>query len=153
MNLFTSPEIVMVGKLVLAAILGGLVGFEREKHNHPAGLKTHTIVSIGACLMMLLSLYMHTLGPQVDPGRIAAQVVTGIGFLCAGTIMRSGMSVKGLTTAACLWTSAGIGLAVGAGYWQAGVTATILTLGVIVLLNSIEKKVVRVRARIRKYGK
>lgn len=138
-------ELTMIGRLILAAVLGGLVGFEREKHKHPAGLKTHTIVAIGACLMMLLSLYLGEKGS--DPGRIAAQVVTGIGFLCAGTIMRSGMSVKGLTTAACLWTSAGVGLAVGAGYWQAGIIATILTLIVITVLNKIEQKLNRPKRR------
>src|SRR2546426_8834199 len=123
-----AADLQMAGRLCLAALLGGLVGLERETHSQPAGLRTHMIVSLGACLMMLVSIYMTKLDPaRADPGRIAAQVVTGIGFLGAGAIMRFGMSVKGLTTAASLWTAAGIGLAAGCGYWKAGSVATLFT--------------------------
>jgi putative Mg2+ transporter-C (MgtC) family protein len=140
-------DLEMAGRLCLAALLGGLVGFEREVHNQPAGLRTHMVVSIGSCLMMLVSLYMAKLGPSPgDPAHIAAQVVTGIGFLGAGAIMRFGMSVKGLTTAACLWTVAGIGLAVGCGYWKAALTATILTLVSTFLLQKVEKSVFQARS-------
>lgn len=136
----TSQELEMIGKLALAAVLGGLIGLEREMHSQPAGLRTHMVVAIGACLLMLVSIFMHDRWPdKADPGRIAAQVVTGIGFLGAGAILRFGMSVKGLTTAACLWTAAAIGLAVGAGYWTAGVTATGLTLVAIFVFDKIEK--------------
>ncbi|HEV3029436.1 MAG TPA: MgtC/SapB family protein, partial [Planctomycetota bacterium] len=96
-------DVVIAGKLSLAALLGGFVGLEREMHHQPAGLRTHMIVSIGACLVMLISIHMSDLSPtKSDPGHIAAQVVAGVGFLGAGAIMRSGLSVRGLTTAACL---------------------------------------------------
>ncbi len=140
-------DLEMAGRLALAALLGGLIGLDRERHVQPAGLRTHMVVSIGACLIMLVSLYMHQLNPaKSDPGRIAAQVVTGIGFLGAGAILRFGMSVKGLTTAACLWTSSGIGLAVGAGYWKAGVVATILTLIAVFVFDKVEKAFISGRA-------
>src|SRR6266478_1020091 len=94
-------DVVMAGRLSLAALLGGLIGLEREMHHQPAGLRTHMIVSIGACLVMLVSLHMSEMTPtKADPGRLAAQVVAGVGFLGAGAIMRSGLSVRGLTTAA-----------------------------------------------------
>ena len=132
-------DLEMAGRLALAAVLGGLIGLEREFHSQPAGLRTHMVVALGACLMMLVSMYMQELDPRADPGRIAAQVVTGIGFLGAGAIMRFGMSVKGLTTAACLWTAAGIGLAVGAGYWKAASVATVLTFIAIFVFDKFEK--------------
>jgi putative Mg2+ transporter-C (MgtC) family protein len=133
-------ELEMMGKLGLATLLGGLIGLEREMHGQPAGLRTHMVVCLGACLIMLVSLHMAKLDPtRADPGRIAAQVVTGIGFLGAGAIMRFGMSVKGLTTAACLWTAAGIGLAVGSGYWKAGGAATAFTLVAVFVFDRVEK--------------
>jgi putative Mg2+ transporter-C (MgtC) family protein len=142
-----TSDLEMAGRLCLAAFLGGLVGLEREVHSQPAGLRTHMVVSLGSCLMMLVSLYMAQLGPTPgDPGRIAAQVVTGIGFLGAGAIMRFGMSVKGLTTAACLWTVAGIGLAAGCGYWKAAVATTLLTLGATFLLQKVEKSFFQARS-------
>jgi putative Mg2+ transporter-C (MgtC) family protein len=134
-------DLVMAGKLSLAALLGGLVGLEREIHSQPAGLRTHMIVAMGSCLIMLTSMHMGVLNPtRSDPARIAAQVVAGIGFLGAGAIMRSGLSVRGLTTAACLWTVAAVGLAVGSGYWRAAVVTTILTLVTTVVFQRIERK-------------
>jgi putative Mg2+ transporter-C (MgtC) family protein len=105
--------LIMVGKLVLAGILGGVVGYEREVHEHPAGLRTHIIVCIGSALITIVSVSFHR--PDGDPTRIAAQIVSGIGFLGAGTILRQGSIVRGLTTAASLWTVSGIGIAVGVG--------------------------------------
>ncbi len=136
-----STDLEMVAKLGLSAVLGGLIGLERELHSQPAGLRTHMVVAIGSCLIMLVSIFMweHVDRQRADPGRIAAQVVTGIGFLGAGAILRFGMSVKGLTTAACLWTAAAIGLAVGAGYWKAGLVATGLTLTSTFLFDKLEK--------------
>jgi putative Mg2+ transporter-C (MgtC) family protein len=140
-------DLVMVGRLALAGVLGGLIGLERETHSQPAGLRTHMIVSLGACLIMLVSLYMAKLDPtRADPGRIAAQVVAGIGFLGAGAIMRFGMSVKGLTTAASLWTAAAIGLATGCGYWKAGSAATLFTLVALFFFDKIEKAFIKGRA-------
>src|SRR6185295_10019535 len=138
-----SPEdLDMIGRLCLAALLGGLVGLEREFHHQPAGLRTHMIVSLGACLIMQVSMHMTELSAgKSDPARIAAQVVAGVGFLGAGAIMRSGLSVRGLTTAACLWTVAGIGLAAGCGYWKGAVTATVLTLTATYLFQKLESRV------------
>src|SRR5207244_3860539 len=97
-------------RLAGAALLGGVIGLEREVHGQSAGLRTHMIVSVGAALMTLVGVY---LGEQhkSDPSRVAAQVVTGIGFLGAGAIVRFGTTIRGLTTAACVWTASGIGLA------------------------------------------
>ncbi|MHB0997774.1 MAG: MgtC/SapB family protein [Armatimonadota bacterium] len=107
------PELLVMSlKLILASILGGVVGFERERHEHPAGLRTHILVCMGSTLIMLIS---QSFGTVTDPSRIAAQIVSGIGFLGAGTILRQGSVVRGLTTAASLWTVAGIGMAVGLG--------------------------------------
>ncbi len=136
-----SADIQMAGRLCLAGLLGGLVGLEREIHSQPAGLRTHMIVSLGACLIMLVSIHMADLTPsKADPGRIAAQVVAGVGFLGAGAIMRSGLSVRGLTTAACLWTVAAIGLAVGCGFWRAAVVTTALTLVATILFQKVERR-------------
>lgn len=135
-------DLEMAGRLALSALLGGLVGVEREMHHQPAGLRTHMIVSLGACLMMMVSIHMGDLSAnRSDPGRIAAQVVAGVGFLGAGAIMRSGLSVRGLTTAACLWTVAGIGLAAGCGYWKA---ATLTTVFVLVATYVFQKLEIRI---------
>jgi putative Mg2+ transporter-C (MgtC) family protein len=127
--------------LCLAAILGGLVGLEREIHSQPAGLRTHMIVSLGSCLIMLVSIQMGAANPaHSDPSRIAAQVVAGVGFLGAGAIMRSGLSVRGLTTAACLWTVAAVGLSVGCGYWRAALVTTLLTLVSLSVFQKVERR-------------
>ena len=122
----------VIFRLVLGALLGGLIGFERERHNRRmAGFRTHILVCVGSALIMLTSLYMSAnYGKDVasDPARIAAGVIIGIGFLGAGTIIRSGTSVIGLTTAASLWTVAGIGLAVGCGFYIAGYVTTLIVL-------------------------
>jgi putative Mg2+ transporter-C (MgtC) family protein len=119
----------------LAAVLGGAIGFERELREREAGLRTHMLVSVGAALFTLVSAYAWTdwrfsteNGLVFDPTRIAAQVVTGIGFLGAGAIIRQGLSVRGLTTAATLWVVAAIGMASGAGYYTAAAITTVLVL-------------------------
>jgi putative Mg2+ transporter-C (MgtC) family protein len=116
-------------RLALAAVLGGAIGFERELRDREAGLRTHTLVSLGAALFTIAGAYgfrdFHT---SFDPTRIAAQVVTGIGFLGAGAIIRQGLSVRGLTTAATLWVVAAIGLTTGAGYYSAAVITTAIVL-------------------------
>jgi putative Mg2+ transporter-C (MgtC) family protein len=118
-------------RLVLAAVLGGAIGLERELREREAGLRTHLLVSVGAALFTLVSAYGFSdfrygleTGITLDPTRIAAQIVTGIGFLGAGAIIRQGLSIRGLTTAATLWAVAAIGLATGAGYYSAAVIAT-----------------------------
>jgi putative Mg2+ transporter-C (MgtC) family protein len=119
-------------RLVAAAALGGAIGLEREVREREAGLRTHLLVSVGAALFTLVSAYGWSdftfsarSGVTFDPTRIAAQIVTGIGFLGAGAIIRQGLSVRGLTTAATLWLAAAIGMASGAGYWEAAVIATV----------------------------
>ncbi|WP_018758653.1 MgtC/SapB family protein [Paenibacillus terrigena] len=132
-------------RLLLAMLLGGLVGFEREHNNHAAGLRTHILVCLGSTLIMLLSIYgfAEFVTLNRDPARLAASVITGIGFLGAGTILFTGKSITGLTTAASLWVVASIGLAIGAGFYFAAVAATILVLLNLWVLNKIEQRFLR----------
>ena len=107
-------------RLVLSCILGGIIGYERQSRRKSAGLRTNVLVCLGACLIMVMSegIYQGVEGhTNADPARLAAQVVSGIGFLGAGAIMKEGLTVTGLTTAACLWVVAGVGLAVGGGFF------------------------------------
>jgi putative Mg2+ transporter-C (MgtC) family protein len=122
-------------RLVLAAVLGGAIGLERELREREAGLRTHLLVSVGAAVFTLVSAYGFAdfdygveTGITLDPTRIAAQIVTGIGFLGAGAIIRQGLSIRGLTTAATLWVVAAIGMASGAGYYSAAVISTVIVL-------------------------
>lgn len=131
----------LILRLVLTVFLSGLIGLERQVHRRDAGLRTHILVSLGSCLIMLTSLYVFDIYKDVvsaDPARIAAGVITGIGFLGAGTIIREREGVKGLTTAASLWVVAGIGLAVGCGFRRAAVYTAILSLIVLLFLRYIE---------------
>ena len=116
-----------VGRLAVAAGLGAAVGIERELREREAGIRTHLLVSLGACVFTIVGAYGFHNFSTVDPTRIAAQVVTGIGFLGAGAIIREGISVRGLTTAASLWIVAAIGMAAGAGYYWPAVAGTALT--------------------------
>lgn len=128
-------------RLLIAAFLSGIIGFEREAHARPAGLRTHVLVCVGSTLIMLTSLYIfeaYVGRVPLDPTRIAANVVVGIGFLGAGTIIRSGASVVGLTTAASIWAVAGIGLAVGCGYYAGAFAATFIILLTLLFLRKIE---------------
>jgi putative Mg2+ transporter-C (MgtC) family protein len=134
-------------RLFVAAALGGAIGLERELRERQAGLRTHLVVSVGAALFTLVSAYGFTdWGVRVDPTRIAAQIVTGIGFLGAGAIIRQGLSVRGLTTAATLWLVAAIGMAAGAGYWEG---ALIATLGAIITLGPLRTIAYRFLTRYR----
>lgn len=129
-------------RLVLSLILSGLIGLERQMHRRTAGLRTHILVSLGSCLIMLTSLYIFAIYKNevpLDPARIAAGVITGIGFLGAGTIIREREGVKGLTTAASLWVVAGIGLATGCGFYKAALFTTILALLTLFFLKYIER--------------
>jgi putative Mg2+ transporter-C (MgtC) family protein len=116
-----SEDFVLLGRLLLAAVLGGAIGAERELSDQAAGLRTHMLLTIGACLFTLISAYGFGSGPGTDPSRLAAQIVTGIGFLGGGAIVRHGLTVKGLTTAASIWATASVGVAVGAGDYVLGV--------------------------------
>lgn len=140
-----------IGKLLVAAILGGIIGWERERRGRPAGLRTHILVCVGVTLMMVVSenifdkykTFAADSIVRVDPARIAAQVVTGIGFLGAGTIMRFRTSVRGLTTAASLWVVAGIGLAVGSNCYVPAVVTTLLALFTLLFLPLFERNIRR----------
>ena len=135
-------ELVEIARLTIAAFLGGIVGLERQQRHKSAGLRTHILVSLGSCLVMLISykLYAGVQGlTNADPARLAAQVVSGIGFLGAGTIMKEGLTIKGLTTAASLWVVAGVGLAVGAGYYVGAVTTTLLSVLALTYLPRFER--------------
>lgn len=137
------PAETEVLRLLVAAALAGFIGWERETHQRPAGLRTHMLVAVGSTLIMLVSqdLFLQYRGmAQADPARIAAQVVSGIGFLGAGTILREGPTVRGLTTAASLWVAAAIGLAVGAGAILGALVTTAVTLGALVLLARLERR-------------
>ena len=139
------PEVLL--RLFVAAALGAAIGFERELREREAGLRTHLLVSVGSALFTLVSAYGFTeWGAKVDPTRIAAQIVTGIGFLGAGAIIRHGFSVRGLTTAATLWLVAAIGMAVGAGYWEGAIIAT---LGALITLGPLRVAAYRVLTRFR----
>lgn len=139
----TSEEI--IGRLVLATVLGAIVGAERERRERAAGLRTHALVGVGAALFILVSAFgfadaLDSSHVVLDPSRIAAQVASGIGFLGAGTIILRRDTVRGLTTAASVWAVAAIGLAVGGGMYLAGVSATALTLGVLAGLRPLERR-------------
>lgn len=127
-------------RLILAAILGAVIGVEREIKNRTAGFRTHIIVSVGACLIMLIGIDgigKFSSDTARDTARIAGQVISGIGFLGAGTILQKKNAVTGLTTAATLWLSAAIGLAVGIGYYEGAIIATVICLVTLISLNKI----------------
>ncbi|MFH1459628.1 MAG: MgtC/SapB family protein [Candidatus Omnitrophota bacterium] len=131
-------------RLLLAAILSGIIGYERELHGRAAGLRTTILVGVGSCLIMITSMNLFEIYrgvANVDPSRIAAQVVSGIGFLGAGTILRFRASVKGLTTAAGLWAVAGIGLAVGSGFYLPALLTTSIIFIVLATLSRLERKI------------
>ncbi|GGI45280.1 transporter [Paenibacillus marchantiophytorum] len=130
-------------RLMMALLLGGLIGFEREMGGHSAGFRTHILVCLGSAMIVLLSIYgfaefASEPNVRLDPARLAAQVISGIGFLGAGTIMRTGFSVSGLTTAASLWVVAAIGLSVGAGFYFGAAIGTALVVICLFFLNKLE---------------
>ena len=130
-------------RLLLASLFGAAVGFERELHGHPAGMRTHLLVSLGSALFTVLSAYGFgaTGQPGVDPTRIAAQIVSGIGFLGAGAILKEGLSIRGLTTAASLWATAAIGLAAGAGEHLLAIVGTGIVLFSLWPLNRVADRI------------
>ena len=138
-------------RLLLTAVLCGVIGFERETRDQSAGFRTHILLGLGAALFTLVSAHGFTAfteaalqsggrGIQFDPTRIAAQIVTGIGFLGAGAIIRQGMDVRGLTTAASLWAAAAIGMAVGAGYYFGAAATTIIVIAALYLLREVRNR-------------
>ena len=134
-------------RILIAAVLGGALGLERDIHGRGAGLRTHLLVSAGAALFMILSIRIANVGVATpsgftkvtDPGRIAAQIVTGIGFLGAGVIIKEGFTIRGLTTAACLWIAAAIGMSAGAGLYTIATGTTLLAMFSLIMLRWLER--------------
>ncbi len=147
--MITSTQVVV--RILLALVLSGAIGIEREIRHRGAGLRTHILVCVGSTLIMLTSMYVFDIYNNVtniDPTRIAAGIVTGIGFLGAGTIIRYGEAVKGLTTAASLWVISGVGMAVGCGFYSGAITVTVLVLVVLILLRGFEKRLGKEQGRV-----
>ena len=131
-----TQDLELLARLILAAVLGGAIGAERELNDQPAGLRTHMLLTTGACLFTLISAYGF--GRGTDPSRIAAQIVTGIGFLGGGAIVRDGLTVKGVTTAASIWATASVGVAIGAGSYVLGIGGAVLVVGTLFGLRSVD---------------
>lgn len=132
-------------RIIFSIILGSIIGLERELTNKSAGLRTQIMVCLGSCLFTILSIYGFstavTLYPLGDPSRVAAQIITGIGFIGAGTVLRQGLTVTGLTTASTLWIVAAIGMACGCGKLNIAVVSTILAVAILVLIRILEMKI------------
>lgn len=147
----TATEWDLVGRLAFSALLGSVIGYERERGAWAAGLRTHMLVCVGSTLIMIVSAYgfndVLATGVVLDPSRMASQVVSGIGFLGAGAIMARGEVVRGLTTAASVWSVAGIGLAVGGGLYTPAVAATILILIILAVIKPLEQRFIGKRQR------
>ena len=135
-------DLVLLERLGVITLLAGAIGYERERHGRAAGFRTHLLVGIGSCIVMLTGLYLMEVYAgrvDVDPTRMASQVVSGIGFLGAGTILRSRASVRGLTTAASLWATAGIGLAAGAGFLHGALWTGLIVFIVLLGFSQLER--------------
>jgi putative Mg2+ transporter-C (MgtC) family protein len=146
----TAPlsDIELIQRLILAAALGAALGFERELRQKNAGLRTNILIAVGSALFTLMSVELAS-GPGADPTRIAAQIVTGIGFLGAGAIMRTDSGVLGLTTAATVWVNAAVGVAAGGGRYHLAVIGTGVTLAALLMLAPVERAIERFARRKR----
>ncbi|GAB4419810.1 MAG: MgtC/SapB family protein [Thermodesulfovibrionales bacterium] len=150
--MITTIEIII--RLLLGAILGGIIGFERQTHGRPAGFRTHLLVCVASVLIMIVSEYYYYLSLmepayiRIDPARIAAGAITGVGFLGAGVIVKTGLTVQGLTTAACLWIVSAIGLAIGSGLYTAGVVSFIITYFALWTLRIVEERISRLSYKV-----
>lgn len=142
-------------RLLCAMAMGTVIGTEREYSNRPAGMRTHILVALGACAVMITSqmifLQYNVFGATPDPARLPAQVITGVGFLGAGTIMREGTNVKGLTTAASLWAVACLGIAAGAGYYAVTVLGTVFIFITLTIFELLQNRLVGPEASLRYY--
>lgn len=128
--------------ILLTIVLSGLIGINRERFDHPAGLRTHILVAVGSCVFTILSIYAFVGG---DPARVAAQVVSGLGFLGAGAILKRGSDISGMTTAASLWATASIGMAVGSGAWFFAIMITVMLWGILVMVRHFEVHVLETK--------
>jgi putative Mg2+ transporter-C (MgtC) family protein len=150
LNLLSWPPLLIAAKLMLAMICGGAIGVEREINRKPAGLRTNVLICFGAALYMIVSRHISGGAPYTDPARLAAQVVTGIGFLGAGVILQARGSVIGLTTAATIFVVGAVGIAIGEGLFPLAVFSTVLIILVLVVLRKVESAVIK-RARLFHY--
>jgi putative Mg2+ transporter-C (MgtC) family protein len=143
MPLEVSQQLDISARLVVAAVLGAIIGLEREMHAHPAGMRTHLLVSVGSAAFTVVSIFGFPSAPgpngivPTDPSRVAAQIVSGIGFLGAGAILKYGTSVRGLTTAASLWATAAVGMAAGGGAWLVALVTTLIVVFSLGPLNAV----------------
>ena len=143
----------VVVRILLAAMIGGLIGLERESKNRPAGFRTYTLVSVGACLVMMTNQYMFSFYQSGDPARLGAQVISGVGFLGAGTILVTrNNQVLGLTTAAGLWTSACVGLALGTGFYTGALIVGVVLMLVMILFRPLNLVLQRRNGIMRLYA-
>ena len=142
----------IIVRVVLAMLVGGIIGTERMVKNQPVGSRTYMVVCLGACLVMLTNQYICNTFATGDPSRLGAQVISGIGFLGAGTIMVTGNNkIKGLTTAAGLWSSACIGLAIGIGFYEGAIAVAVVILFIMTVFKNIERKILRDSKALRLY--
>src|ERR1700704_2810888 len=140
-------ELVIVGRVLLALVLGGLIGMERTIHGRAAGFRTHALVCLASALLMMAAVYQsrwmsaNAIGTiTIDPTRTAQGIMTGIGFLGAGVIFKEGLTVRGLTTSASIWVTASIGILIGIGFWFPAILGTIATLAVLSAFRAIENR-------------
>ncbi len=145
LNYFLTTDLDILIRILVSIVLGSMIGFEREITNKSAGLRTQIMVCLGSCIFTILSIYGFstavTLYPLGDPARVAAQIITGIGFIGAGTVLRQGLTVTGLTTASTLWIVAAIGMACGCGKISIAVISTILAVAILVLIRIFEVRI------------
>jgi len=150
--MISAPEILL--RLLLGAVIGGIVGFEREIHGRAAGFRTQLIVCVASVLIMIVSenyyFHIHSLDPtlRIDPARISAGALIGIGFLGAGVIVKSGFAIRGLTTAASIWIISAIGLAIGGGLYLEGISTAVITIIALMALRTVDKKIRVLRYKI-----
>ncbi len=143
------PTYEMIFKLLLGTLLGGIIGFERQTHGRPAGFRTQLLVCVACVLIMMISESYYVQGQvnpalsRIDPTRLAAGAMTGVGFLGAGVILKTGASIQGLTTAACIWIVSAIGLAIGAGQYAAGISGFVITFFSLWVLRLFETNIPR----------
>lgn len=146
MGLFFSGELTPLSvflRLLLSAFCGGIIGIERGAHGRPAGLRTFSLVCLGSCLVMITNEYLTLIYGSGDPARLAAQVISGMGFLGAGTILVTGRhDIKGLTTAAGMWATACLGITFGSGFWGAGLMGFVMIMGIMLALSALSHRIV-----------
>ncbi|MFW5800350.1 MAG: MgtC/SapB family protein, partial [Spirochaetota bacterium] len=140
----------LIFRLLLGFIIGVIIGARQEKRGRPAGLRTYIIISVGSTMLMILSIYIAQIANVGDPGRIAAQVVSGIGFLGAGAIIKSGVNIAGMTTAASIWTTAALGLCAGSGLIILAGLGTIVVISTLSFVRKIEKRAFKSKKNLTK---